>query len=188
MNVFDTIYKGNGWGGTETRSGPGAGSVERRYLAPDVAALVEGMGFESVLDVGCGEGFWTPDLPGYIGIDVSEVALETARKWHPDRDLRLDDGSPYPTCDLVLVRCVIQHLSFEDGLFLLERVFDSGATWLLCTSYKAGHNVDIKTGAGYWPDMTKPPFSLGDPVGYLLDGRTDNDQSRFPALGLWWIG
>ena len=133
MTVFDQIYRDNEWGGEESRSGPGSGSAEARELAPEIMDLIARLGVESVLDVGCGEGFWTPDLPGYIGIDVSSVAIDRARQLHPDRDLRVDDGSPYPKCDLVLLRCVIQHLSFDDASVVIQRIRQSGATWLLCT-------------------------------------------------------
>jgi SAM-dependent methyltransferase len=185
--IFDQIYATNAWGGIESRSGPGSSSVEARDLAPDIVALVGRLRVTSVLDVGCGENFWTPDLPGYIGIDVSRLAIEVARQRHPERDLRLDDGTPYPMCDLVLVRCVIQHLSMADAAALLRRIAESGARWLLCTTYVHGANIEIATGGGYWPNMEEPPFSLGAPEVMLVDGRTDNHPDKGPMLGLWRI-
>lgn len=183
--TFDRIYETNGWNGVESRSGPGSSSVEARELAPDIVALVERLQIASVLDVGCGENFWTPDLPGYIGIDVSRLAIEVARRRRPERDFRIDDGAPYPECDLVLVRCVIQHLSMVDAAALLGRVSESGARWLLCTTYLCGANVDITTGGGYWPNMEEPPFLLGTPEDLLVDGRTDDNPDKEPRLGLW---
>lgn len=182
--VFDGIYRTNAWGGRESRSGPGAGDIEIRTLAPDIVRVVTELGVRSVLDVGCGECYWTPELPGYIGIDVSQEALSVARQRHPGWDLRLDDGSPYPRCDLVMTRCVMQHLSMADGMELLGRIRDSGANWLLATSYKQGENVDIKTGWGYWPDLRVAPFDLGEPVMELVDGRTDAIPKDC-VMGLW---
>lgn len=185
MNVFEEIYEKNSWGGSESRSGPGAGSIAVRQLAPQLIALVSELGVESVLDVGCGDGFWMPPLPGYIGIDVSTKALAMSAERHPDRTYLLDDGGPYPRCDLVIVRCVIQHLSFADARHLLDRVRESGATWLLATTYAIADNIDITTGTGYWPDMTAEPFNLGEPIRSIEDkGASDWNGG---TLGLWQL-
>ena len=76
MNVWGRIYTENIWHGVESLSGPGSGSAATRHVAPAIVSLVERYGITSVLDVGCGDGFWMPDLPGYIGLDVSPVAIE----------------------------------------------------------------------------------------------------------------
>jgi SAM-dependent methyltransferase len=182
--IFDEIYRANTWEGVESRSGKGAGDIERAHLAPDVARLVADLGVESVLDVGCGETYWTPDLPGYVGIDVSSEAIQVARKRHPDWDLRIDDGSPFPPADLVMSRCVFQHLSFDTARALMARIRATGATWFLCTSYHHGWNQDIVDGAGYWPDMRLSPFDLGEPDSEIEDGRTDHVFYDC-VLGLW---
>ncbi len=182
--TFDEIYRANSWGGTESRSGPGSSSVEREFLAPEIVALVAELDVKSVLDVGCGETFWTPELPGYIGVDVSSEAVTAARKNHPGWDFRLDDGSPFPEVDLVMVRCVIQHLSQSSALALLDRIRATGARWLLATSYLGGMNISIDDGAGYWPDMAVAPFSMGEPVRSFEDGRNDYTDHGC-ILGLW---
>ncbi len=182
--TFDGIYRDNAWGGTESRSGPGSGSVEREQLAPDIVNLVAMLDVRSVLDIGCGETYWTPELPGYIGIDVSSEAIAVAKQRHPDWDLRIDDGSPLPQRDLVMMRCVLQHLSFRSALHLLNRIDVSGATWLLCTSYNSVENEDIDDGGGYWANISIAPFDLGSPLIQIEDGRTDNEWHD-AILGLW---
>lgn len=184
MNVFDQIYRENAWGGVESRSGPGsdtdATAAIVRFLLDIAAQRVIG----SVLDLGCGDGFWMPDLPGYVGIDVSIEALTLARRRHPDRDYRLDEGQPYPHCDLVICRDVIQHLSLADGGRLLERIRRSEPTYLLATTYEGGENIDVETGQGYWPNMALPPFNLGWYSAAIKDGVTDVfDKGCW--LGLW---
>lgn len=182
--VFDRIYRRNEWTGGPSRSGQGAGDTERAELVPELRALVADLRIQSVLDIGCGEGYWMPKLPGYIGLDVSAEALQVARARHPKWDYRLDDGSPFPATDAAIVRCVIQHLSFASAQALLERVRDARIKWLICTTYERGFNEDIEDGRGYWPNMRLPPFSLDEPVRSLRDGRTDNED-RGARLAVW---
>jgi hypothetical protein len=80
----------------------------------------------------------------------------------------------------------MQHLSLAEGTRLLNRVRESGAQWLLATTYLMGSNRDIANGRVYWPDLRAQPFNLGDPVGLLEDegGAVVGLQCR---LGLWPI-
>lgn len=43
--------------------------------------------YKSTLDIGCGQGFVTRDLPGetVLGVDISEEAVIKARKWKSER-------------------------------------------------------------------------------------------------------
>lgn len=188
MNVFDVIYRGNLWNGIESRSGPGSGPAATVRLAGDLRALVAELGITSVLDVGCGDGYWMPELPGYVGFDASTEAIKHARALHPDRVYTAD----YPTgrFDLVILRDVIQHLSFTDGEAILSRAVSSSyGRYLLASTYIGTPNVDIVSGDCYSPDLTAPPFNMPQPLRLIFDGYTyhDADAIRDPSkhLGLW---
>jgi SAM-dependent methyltransferase len=193
--AFNTVYETNAWGGTETRStGPNGCAGARDELAPLLVNLVRELGAKSVLDLGCGEGVWMPDLPGYIGVDVSTEAIEAAKAFHPDRDHRLWSGGELPVCDLVIVRHVMQHMPVGDGAYLLSRIKKSGAKWLLATSFEKGNNAGsptlsgIKVGGGYWPDLEAAPFSLGAPYNRAVDGTMSPANVQNGCfLGLWKI-
>ncbi len=88
---------------------------------------------QSVLDVGCGEGFTLTQFyenkigSKLTGIDSSEIAVELGHKTHPN--LKLDTGSIYnipykQNCfDLVVCTEVLEHLEHpEKALAELERV------------------------------------------------------------------
>ena len=183
--VFDSIYDNNTWSGTESRSGPGAGPIAFP-LGEEIVRLVRELDVQSVLDVGSGDGFWMPDLPGYVGIDVSSRAVDLAKARHPDREYRVDTGEPYPHCDLVISRCVMQHLSYLDGREMLRRILESGPRWLLATTYtKVQKNVDINTGQGFWIDLMDSPFSLGQPIRLIDDIGASDDMGGM--LGLWEV-
>lgn len=198
--TFDAIYRENRWNGRESLSGPGSGSPATARVRDAILELVSELGVASVLDVGCGDGYWMPDLPGYLGIDISAEAVDRARLNHPDRlyvsgDVRWLAGTPF---DLVICRDAIQHLPLSAGVELLDAIRAIGSRFLLASTYvprgtveaDAGpRNVDIEPGAWYSPDLTAPPFSLPDPGRLIFDGYHyhETDEIRDPSkhLGLW---
>lgn len=189
--VFSEIYRRNLWNGVESRSGPGSGSAATDLLVPELLALVDELGVRSVLDVACGDGFWMPDLPNYLGIDVAPEAIRLATERHPDRAYRIGDvrDLQLEAFDLVIFRDALQHLSFVDGQAALDAIRATGSTWLLASTYVGGENIDIETGDCFSPDLEDEPFSLGPPVRLIIDGFTYHDRGtiRDPRkmLGLW---
>lgn len=187
--TFDAIYRANSWNGIETRSGPGSHAEPTRRVATTILRLVDWLGVTSVLDVGCGEGSWMPDLPAYVGVDVSREALAEARRRHPDRlyahvSALGELGRP----DLVIVRDVVQHLPLAAGLTLLEAL---RGDWLLASTYVDGQNEDVPEGDAYRPNLQAPPFNYPPPLLYVPDGYVyhDGDSVRDAGkmLGLWPI-
>ena len=190
MSVFDRIYGDNRWNGIETRSGPGSHREPTRRVADAIVQLVGWLGIEDVTDVGCGEGFWMPDLPNYLGLDVAESAIETALEYHPERVYARWDAVvlPVPASDLIISRDAMQHLSLEDGVRFLANLTDR-AQWLLASTFIDGDNVDIETGGAYRPNLEAPPFNMPPALLLIHDGYEwhDGDAIRDPGkmLGLW---
>lgn len=197
MSVFDDIYRTNGWNGTDSRSGPGSGAPATRAVAAAIADLIAEVRAESVLDVGCGDGYWFPDVGGfYVGLDASTEAIALARARHPDRtyvsgDVR-DPTFASLAFDLVVCRDLIQHLPLADGVDLLaglRHVARGGL--LLVSTYVGGDNVDVAVGDTYAPDLCAPPFDMPEPDRLIFDGYHyhdhDTDEVRDPRkfLALW---
>jgi SAM-dependent methyltransferase len=96
-----------------------------RHLRRIVTRLTKGLGVETVLDVGCGEGSLIralqPTLPArYAGGDFSEAALSAARRLSPDVDffhLDLVKGGVDRRFDLVLCTDVVEHVDDDDAAF-----------------------------------------------------------------------
>lgn len=191
MTVFGEIYRANAWNGDESRSGPGSGRAPTTYVAAAIVELAARLEVRSVLDAACGDGFWMPDLPGYVGLDVALEAIAIARENHPDRTYRVGSAAAleHEPFDLVILRDAIQHLSFEDGLAALEGIRRTGSTWLLASTYVGGDNVDIETGDCYSPDLEHAPFGLGPPLELIVDGygyeHLGEIRDRRKHLGLW---
>lgn len=200
-NVFSEIYQRNIWRGIpgQSRSGPGSGTAATQTVAKAIAELVDRHGFRSVLDFACGDGWWMPDLPGYVGVDVAPEAIEQARKLHPDRVYVVQDVRTLDTLrgfDLVIVRDVIQHVSLDDGLDILH-VARCSAEYILASSYdipqherNTGCSVaQARRGWAYANDLTAAPFIMGEPIERIPDGWAYHERGgiRDPRkyLGLW---
>lgn len=193
--TFEGIYLRNRWHGVDSYSGTGSEFVPTRMLARSIETLVREMGISSVLSAGCGDDNWLPDLPGYVGVDISPTAIQRARVKHPDREYLVFDAKrdELPKCELAIVRDVIQHLSSKDATEFLDNVWASGAQWLLVSTYLDGKNVEIPTGRVYRPDLTAEPFGWDAPLLLILDGYQTDERERRPTrdplkcMGLWEI-
>lgn len=191
--VFSDIYRNNAWNGVESLSGPGSGEAATLRLRAGLVELVHDLGVRTVFDAACGDGYWMPDLPGYIGMDVAPEAIRIAKSRHPFRTYFVGDltTTSLPRCDLVIFRDAMQHLSLRDGMAALSAIMDTRPQWLLASTYIGGVNEDIATGDAYSPDLEAEPFRLGEPARLLFDGyyyhHHDTEQVRDPRkhLGLW---
>lgn len=190
-DVFSQIYRRNAWNGIESLSGPGSGSAATARVAVDILRLVDELGVKTVLDAACGDSFWMPELPGYVGVDVAPEAIERARQRHPDRIYVVGNivGMDMPPVDLVIFRDAMQHLPLRVGVAAIGALKAGGHRWLLASTYIGGRNVNIRAGECYTPDLTAPPFDLGSPARLIADGHDyfDPDVIRDPTkmLGLW---
>lgn len=166
--VFDRIYRENLWGeGSGTGSSEGATRAYREFLHN----FLRSNGVRSVVDLGCGDWQFSRHLDwsgiDYLGLDVSKVVLETARRFErPGVRFRSLDAvaEPLPPADLLVAKDVLQHWSNADILALLPKL--PAYRWALITNgflpqSEPDTNRDIETGMQYRPvDLQRPPFDL----------------------------
>lgn len=184
-NPFETIYRLNLWKGTESLSGQGSSLEATKEISEKLLVFVEEYDIQGVLDMACGDGWWMPNLPDYIGMDHVPLAIERAKRFHPDREYLLKDirDEDLPKRDLVILRDVIQHITLADGVKVIQNIKASGARWLAASTYISGENIDIPEGGFYVPDMKEEPFNLGEEVEGWPDGNFFGDWSKL--LGIW---
>lgn len=187
------IYRQNIWNGVESLSGPGSGDSATAPMKEELATLVRTLDVDTVLDVACGDGYWMPPLPGYVGIDVAPQAIARARQNHPDREyVEGDFLTANVRADLIIMRDVLQHLSLEVAKQMVRRAL-LRCEWLLASSYKGGKNTGLSyqmlmKGKAFDCNLEQPPFRLGQPIawipdGYAYDGHGIRDERKI--LGLW---
>lgn len=188
MSTFDEIYTNNLWHGTESLSGPGSSAVPTVRVWRALVAIMSLTRSTGILDLGCGDGYWMPEFPGYIGVDVAEAAIARSRELHPGREYRvLPALAPLPDRDLVFMRDVLQHLPRDVAVGQLERIRATAARWLFASSYVDGDSAGVTDPLSACRiDMT---VWLGEPELYVPDGWDHHDSRvvRDPAkmLGLW---
>lgn len=190
QQTFARVYQTNAWHGDETRAGPGSTMTATARLQVELPKLLERLGVTSLLDAGCNEAHWIPEVPGYVGVDIVPQALRIAQRRHPGLRFEVADicVDHLPRCDAVLCRDALQHLSYADGLAALANFRSTRARWLITSSHRGETNVDIATGQWYPIDVQAPPFSLGEPSWEISDG-TWGDSVAWPQkiLGLWTL-
>jgi len=188
--AFSRIYRANAWNGRETRSGPGSGTEATAALAEWLPAICDQYGIGSVLDAGCGEGTWQPELPGYVGVDIVREALAVARRKHPERTYGLVDicRDILPEAEAVLCRDALQHLSLADGQAAISNFRRMGAKYLIASSHQGETNRDITSGGWYPSNLEAAPFWMGEPLEVLFDGHWEG-VDRYPqkVMGLWTL-
>ncbi|WGD30034.1 methyltransferase [Ancylobacter sp. WKF20] len=126
-----------------------------RHLRNIVRTLIEDLPYETVLDVGCGQGSMLQSLmplrpaARYTGIDFSEGALKVARERAPGAEFMAFDvlnGTLDRRHDLVLCTDVVEHI--EDDVTAIRNIAAMTGKYLLVSTlqgtmrpyeYKVGH-------------------------------------------------
>lgn len=193
VDIFTDIYAANRWNGEESRSGPGSGTAATLRLGKWLRGLISEYDIRSLLDVGCGDNWWMPDVPGYVGIDLVPEAVLRARTMRPDRDIRMGDGrySLPRGFDAVFCRDVMQHLSFVDAVDMLHQIMAVQARYVILSTYSTGTNEDIQTGGNARPDLTVAPFHMPEPLRWMQDGWDWKNPDRVRDPQKWmavWAG
>ncbi len=192
---FDRIFRRNLWGAA-SRSGIGSELASTASLREQLPGFLATLRVRSLLDVPCGDFSWlsTVDLPAdYVGADIVAdlVAANERRFGGPGRRfVRLDlTTDPLPRADLVLSRDCLVHLSFGNIGRALANIRQSGADYLLTTTFlEHDENRDVEDGDWRLLNLERPPFSLPAPDAVLVEGCTEGEGAYADkALGLWRV-
>lgn len=199
--MFSNIYESRAWGDEETVSGPGSTLEYTAAFRDDLAHLLREIGTRTLLDVPCGDFNWMGEvvrgierrIERYIGADVVPGLIQQNQLRHADPArtfLHLDiTAGPLPPADVILCRDCLVHFSLADVQSALRCIQESGAAWLITTTFTGPReNEDIPT--GYWRplNLERPPFSFPPPL-RLIDEKCQRGQGAYADkhLGLWKI-
>lgn len=172
----------------EAASGVGSELASTEPLRANLPALLSKLEVSSLTDVGCGDWTWMSklDLPcDYLGLDIVDTVIDRnlAAFAKPGVQFRQLDAvaEPLPDCDVVLCREVVFHLSFADGLKLIDNI-KRHSKWLIMTSDSTiWFNSDIPSGDFRMLNLHRRPFQFPTPKHVLQDDGLVAGRS----LGVW---
>lgn len=167
-------------------SGPGsdtggATEISLKFLAETISNY----SIRTMLDIPCGDVNWQMDarevdaLELYVGADVTKsvIALDRERFAHHRNKLFVHwdfVSCPLPKIshkagdspfDLVHSRDVLQHLKLADAVKAAHNLLNSGARYLIVTTYPEGVNTNLpSTGMWFQNNLELPPFSFPKPL------------------------
>lgn len=174
-------------------------SEERLKAVVDrAAALLSPAG--SILDVGCGYGrvadCFTARGYSYLGVDVSEDAVQGAKRQHPDAEFMAADLADWDTerrFGVVMGLYVFVHFVDDSGwLSLLRRAMswvEPGGALLIADQFPAerqipGPHVVARPLAAYVPVLSSGGFELDPQFRQRLIGRGEDELPNARAFHL----
>lgn len=188
---FSNIYNSDVWfGNKESRSGAGSTLLATEDIRKKLPQIIKELNGVLLLDIGCGDYNWMNqvELPcSYIGVDIVEDIIEENTKKFANERVSFQKinaiEDPIPKgCDIILCREVLFHLSYEDGLKLIENVVKSGAKYLIATSDKeVNENMNIWSGEFRNINLRLPPYNFSE----LKNEINDTGVSKSRILGVW---
>lgn len=189
---FSNIYKKGLWDGKgQSRSGAGSTLEATHNIREVLPVLLKEVDATALVDLGCGDFFWMKEVPlpcKYIGLDiVTEVIEENQQKYTTESRAfyhhnAVEDQLPDES-DVVLCREVLFHLSFEDGIKLIEQVVNSNARYFFTTtSVELENNKDIRTGQFRNINLLLPPYNFPPFIKKIKDS---DSVSKDRYLAIW---
>lgn len=169
---FSQIYEENLWTSGESGSGGGSELSHTEQVRARLPKFVEKYRIERIVDAPCGDLNWMklilPEMDvDYIGLDIVPSVIERNRQAFQSDRIRFEvadlSKDPIPSCDLVVARDFLFHLSFADIDAYLRNLAKTDYRYVLTTTHivePGFENSDIVTGDFRRIDLTKAPFGI----------------------------
>lgn len=185
-------------GGT---SGAGSRGVLAEFKAEIINAFVKDQSINSVIEFGCGDGYQLSlaVYPAYIGLDVSESALEMCRNrfaqdktksfflYEPDA---FTEGDSAFRADLALSLDVIYHL-IEDSVFehYMRHLFGAAERFVIVYSSnveRPGKLPHVKHRQfSEWVEKNRPDWNLKERITNKFSPADDSDIGSFAEFFIY---
>ena len=178
-HIFTEIYMRNSWGSAESVSGISATLSRTESIRAKLPAVIQTLGIQSMLDVGCGDWNWMRhvDLSGvsYLGIDIVEPLIERLQERHTKPSIRFQKTNvleePPETADLWLVRDFCGLYGYDEIKKIFQQFLSSESRFIAVTSIDDCENQDILPGTWRALNLRDAPFNLPEPVCVIEDDK-----------------
>lgn len=193
---FERIERTNLWGAATSVSGLGSEDPATAAIREELPPLLQRLGARSLLDAPCGDAGWIGRIKldlDYTGIDIVPSLIETNRRRVAGGELSgrflVADVTrdALPRADAILCRDCLVHLSFDNIARAVARFAESGAGFLLVTTFPEWDtNRDCTDGDWRALNMEKAPFNWPSPRA-LINERCEEGGGgwRDKSLALW---
>ena len=203
--VFTSIYQNWGFGGSESRSGPGSSLDETEVIRNQIRKLVLEKNIKTVVDIPCGDFNWMKEIvygfEKYTGGDIVPEAIQNNQKYANQIinfiEFDLTEDVEIPEADLLIVRDVIGHLPLEKGKAAIENILKSKCKYLLSTTWynindpqyyiRHNENREVDIGRFYPVCLLSDPFNFPAPEFYFEEQVTvaNHENGNRKGLGFW---
>ena len=163
-NPFKAIYQKGGW--AKLGSGPGSQvKFNTRYIQFLEKFIIHNK-IKSIVDYGCGDWTFSQHIDWknsqYLGIDcVEDIIAQNRRRFtKPNVQFNLQrmEQFNYPSCDLLVVKDVLQHWDNKTIQKFLQYI-KNRQTFALITNDKNKENKNVSMGNCRGIELTAPPFN-----------------------------
>lgn len=190
-SVFEYIATNGVWKSDgSTISGSGSTVDANKPRNKFLGDFIKDYNITQVVDIPCGDCTWQHGIPGldkirYFGADISKTALTLAKEKNKTRPHMSFSDQPFDLIldipkltdkdsTLIIIKEVIQHLTLEQGVKMLQNAQQSGARYIAVTNHDAPTfnvhaNVNITTGGFYPSNIYMPPFNFKNPIRDIAD-------------------
>jgi hypothetical protein len=201
-DVFENIYKSNGWGPYARGSGPGSTLEYTSNMRNQLLNFLINHNVQTIMDSSCGSMYWMPHVlesyakinPGFhfLGLDVTcsliaqhKLMFQNNTNWSFQCLDYTQDPLPLGY-DVIISRDSLQHLPIKYAFEFLSNVKSSKAKYLMIGSYLEDPNVnaDVPVGGYYSIDVTRAPFNVS-PKPYMIFKENPDSVQKF--LLVWKI-
>jgi hypothetical protein len=171
---FNLIYEKNFWASKESVSGEGSEVEYTQNLRKWLPDKITKYNIKNVVDAPCGDFNWMKlVLPkvniNYFGFDIVKGLIDKNKKFYSTNNIKFGVADicsdELPTCDLLIVRDCLFHLSYKDINRFLVNTSNLEYKFLLTTTHITKNdfsNTDINTGEFRLINLFKSPFCFDE--------------------------
>jgi hypothetical protein len=194
--IFNKIYSGNNWSDPDSVSGPGSNLKNTENLRRELPSLIEDLKIKTFLDIPCGDYFWMKEINldvEYTGADIVEdLVIRNNKLFGNDykKFVVLDiTKDKLPKVDVIFCRDCFPHLHLKSIKASLKNIKESGARYLLASTYTSCFMNDEIYLGGFRPlNMQLKPFNFPPPVRLIKDlCITEKAVLEDKNIGVWKI-
>ena len=185
---FSFIYRTGLWfSNKESQSGAGSTLDATTSVREKLPEVLDSLRAKKMIDIGCGDFNWMNGLSlpcTYLGVDVVRHVIEHCENTYSNIEgvdfLCLDAvNEKIPNgYDVALCREVLFHLSFSDGIRLIENIKQSQVRYLIATTDSlVDKNHDKKTGLFRNINLFISPYNLPPSILKIEDSYISNGRA-----------